>query len=71
MVALQKEVLDASSFRGVWSMVYGNPLVEEIRTRGGVHPDQIVNALSRGATSRVRRSQSDAAPGHPVEASRP
>ena len=27
-------------------MVYGNPLIDMIRTRGGVDPDQVVNALS-------------------------
>ena len=26
-------------------MVYGNPLIDMIRTRGGVDPDQVVNIL--------------------------
>jgi ubiquinone/menaquinone biosynthesis C-methylase UbiE len=44
VVALEKEVLDAASFaRG---LVYGNPLIEEIRIRGGTHPDRIVRALT-------------------------
>jgi hypothetical protein len=28
-------------------LVYGNPLIDMIRTRGGVDPDQVVNALAR------------------------
>src|SRR5437899_832750 len=44
VVALEKEILDAASFaRG---LVYGNPLIDEIRIRGGTHPDQIVSALT-------------------------
>ncbi|MEY2604465.1 MAG: hypothetical protein QOH31_2256 [Verrucomicrobiota bacterium] len=44
IVALEKEILNAASFaRG---LVYGNPLVDEIRIRGGTHPDQIVSALT-------------------------
>jgi ubiquinone/menaquinone biosynthesis C-methylase UbiE len=44
VVALEKEILDAASFaRG---LIYGNPLVDEIRIRGGIHPDQIVSALT-------------------------
>ena len=27
-------------------LVYGNPLIDMIRTRGGVDPDQVVNALA-------------------------
>jgi ubiquinone/menaquinone biosynthesis C-methylase UbiE len=44
IVALEKEILDTSSFaRG---LVYGNPLIDEIRNRSGAHPDQIVSALT-------------------------
>jgi ubiquinone/menaquinone biosynthesis C-methylase UbiE len=44
VVSLEKQVLDAASFaRG---LVYGNSLSEEIRIRGGAHPDQIVSALT-------------------------
>jgi SAM-dependent methyltransferase len=44
IIALEKDMLDAGSFaRG---LVYGNPLIGEIRVRGGTHPDQIVNALT-------------------------
>ena len=27
------------------ALVYGNPLIDMIRTRGGVDPDQVVNTL--------------------------
>jgi ubiquinone/menaquinone biosynthesis C-methylase UbiE len=44
VVALEKEMLDAETFaRG---LVYGNPLIDEIRVRGGTHPDRIVSALT-------------------------
>ena len=45
VVALEKEIVDAGSFaRGV---VYGNPLIDEIRMGGGAHPDQIVSAMTK------------------------
>ena len=44
VIALEKEISNAAAFaRG---LVYGNPLVDEIRIRGGAHPDQIVSALT-------------------------
>jgi SAM-dependent methyltransferase len=44
VVARVKDIPDAGSFaRG---LVYGNPLIDEIRIRGGTHPDQIVSALT-------------------------
>jgi hypothetical protein len=44
VIALEKEISDAASFaRG---LVYGNPLVDEIRVLAGAHPDQIVSALT-------------------------
>jgi SAM-dependent methyltransferase len=39
----QKQVADIGAFAG--ALVYGNPLIDMIRTRGGVDPDQVVNAL--------------------------
>jgi ubiquinone/menaquinone biosynthesis C-methylase UbiE len=39
----EKHVPDISAFAR--AMVYGNPLIDMIRTRGGVDPDQVVNAL--------------------------
>src|SRR5215471_21020449 len=39
----EKQVADIDAFAR--AMVYGNPLSDMIRTRGGVDPDQVVNAL--------------------------
>jgi len=39
----EKQVADIGAFAR--ALVYGNPLIDMIRTRGGVHPDQVVNAL--------------------------
>lgn len=45
IVRLEKEIPDAARFaRG---LVYGNPLIEQIRARGGVSPDRIVEALTK------------------------
>jgi SAM-dependent methyltransferase len=45
VLSREKEVMDFGFFaRG---LVYGNPLIDMIRTRGGVDPDQVVNALAR------------------------
>ena len=44
VVAFEKEIPDVASFaRG---LIYGNPLIDEIRLRGGTDPDQIVSALT-------------------------
>jgi ubiquinone/menaquinone biosynthesis C-methylase UbiE len=44
VLRLEKEIPDAARFaRG---LVYGNPLIDEIRARGGVEPDRIVDALA-------------------------
>lgn len=41
----EKEILNAGFFaRG---LIYGNPLIEQIRARGGVDPDRIVDALTQ------------------------
>ncbi len=42
MLTREKQVADISAFAR--AMVYGNPLIDMIRTRG-VDPDQVVNAL--------------------------
>jgi SAM-dependent methyltransferase len=43
VVALNKEIPDAAAFaRGV---VYGNPLIDQVRARGGVEPERIVEAV--------------------------
>ena len=40
VVSLDKEVPDAASFAR--AAIYGNPLIDQIRTRGGVEPELIV-----------------------------
>jgi ubiquinone/menaquinone biosynthesis C-methylase UbiE len=43
VVKLEKEIPDAAVFaRGI---VYGNPLIDQIRTRGGVEPERVFDAL--------------------------
>jgi SAM-dependent methyltransferase len=41
----EKQVADIGAFAR--ALVYGNPLIDMIRTRGGVDPDQVVNALGK------------------------
>jgi hypothetical protein len=41
----EKEVTDFESF--AFGMVYGNPLIDMIRTRGGVDPNQVVDSLAQ------------------------
>jgi SAM-dependent methyltransferase len=45
VVGLEKEIPDAAHFAG--GLVHGNPLIDEIRGRGGVDPDQIIDALAQ------------------------
>ena len=43
MAPLEKDIVDIAAFaRGT---VYGNPLVDQIRVRGGVEPERIVDAI--------------------------
>ena len=45
VVKLEKEIPDVTRFaRG---LVHGNPLIDQIRTRGGVEPDRVVDALAQ------------------------
>ena len=45
VVKLYKEIPDVTRFaRG---LIHGNPLIDQIRTRGGVEPDQVVDALAQ------------------------
>ena len=45
VVRLEKEIPDSALFaRG---LVFGNPLIDQIKARGGVDPDRIVDALMR------------------------
>ncbi|XSC44883.1 hypothetical protein ACF1BQ_000600 [Bradyrhizobium sp. RDT10] len=39
-----RELPDVASFAR--AAVHGNPLIDQVRTRGGVDPDQIVDALA-------------------------
>jgi hypothetical protein len=45
VVSLDKEIGDAAGFAR--AAVYGNPLIDQIRARGGVEPDLIVDALAQ------------------------
>ena len=45
ILRLQKEIPDAALFaRG---LIYGNPIIDQIRTRGGLDPDRIVDAVAQ------------------------
>jgi len=45
ILRLEKEIPDAALFaRG---LIYGNPIIDQIRTRGGVDPDRIVDAVAQ------------------------
>jgi ubiquinone/menaquinone biosynthesis C-methylase UbiE len=45
VVRLEKEIPDAAHFaRG---LIHGNPLIDQIKARGGVDPDRIVDALAQ------------------------
>jgi SAM-dependent methyltransferase len=59
---LEKEIPDAAIFaRG---LVYGNPLIDQVRARGGVEPELIVDALMQAL-----RREFGADPGHmPLQA---
>jgi ubiquinone/menaquinone biosynthesis C-methylase UbiE len=44
VLSVEKEIPDAASFaRGI---IHGNPVIEQIRARGGVEPDRIVEAIA-------------------------
>ena len=45
VVKLEKELPDVMRFAR--ALVHGNPLIDQIRTRGGVEPDRVVDALAR------------------------
>jgi len=45
VLGFEKEIADSALFaRG---LVYGNPLIDQIRARGGVDPDRVVDALAQ------------------------
>jgi len=62
VVRLEKEIPDAVAFaRG---LVFGNPLIDQIRARGGVAPERIVEVLVEDL-----RRELGADPGHmPLQA---
>jgi SAM-dependent methyltransferase len=43
VVRLEKEIADAAIF--ALGLVYGNPLIDQVRARGGVEPERIVDAM--------------------------
>jgi SAM-dependent methyltransferase len=43
VLSLDKEIPDTAKFAR--AAVYGNPLIDQIRTRGGVEPERVVEAL--------------------------
>jgi SAM-dependent methyltransferase len=43
VVRLEKEISDAAIF--ALGLVYGNPLIDQVRARGGVEPERIVDAM--------------------------
>ena len=45
MIGLEKELPDVAQFAR--AAVYGNPLIDQIRARGGVDPERIVEALAQ------------------------
>jgi ubiquinone/menaquinone biosynthesis C-methylase UbiE len=62
VVSLDKEVPDTAGFAR--AAIYGNPLIDQIRTRRGVEPELIVGALAR-----EYRREFGADPGHmPLQA---
>jgi len=45
VLRLEKEIPDAACF--AQGIVYGNPLIDQIRARGGVEPDRVVDAVAQ------------------------
>jgi hypothetical protein len=44
VLRIDKRVADAAAFTR--ALVYGNPLIEQIRARGGVDPERVVDAFA-------------------------
>jgi hypothetical protein len=62
VVGLDKEIPDVANFAR--AAIHGNPLIDQIRTRGGVEPELVVEALAREF-----RREFGADPGHmPLQA---
>ena len=45
MIRQQRELPDTANFAR--AAVYGNPLIDQVRARGGVDPERIVEALTQ------------------------
>jgi len=51
VVSLEKEIEDVAAFaRG---LVYGNPLIDQIRSRGGVDPERVVAAIEQALNAEL------------------
>ncbi len=62
VIRLEKEILDAAVF--AQGLVYGNPLIDQIRARGSVEPELVVDAVLQAL-----RREFGADPGHmPLQA---
>lgn len=62
VVGLDKEIPDVANFAR--AAIHGNPLIDQIRARGGVEPELVVEALGREF-----RREFGADPGHmPLQA---
>jgi SAM-dependent methyltransferase len=62
VVSLDKEIPDVAHFAR--AAIYGNPLIDQVRTRGGVEPELVVDALVQ-----EYRREFGADPGHmPLQA---
>ena len=45
VIGLQKTIPDVANFAR--AVVHGNPLIDQIRARGGVEPDEVVGAVAQ------------------------
>jgi ubiquinone/menaquinone biosynthesis C-methylase UbiE len=45
VLRLEKDIPDAALFAK--GLIYGNPIIDQIRTRGGVDPDRVVDAVAQ------------------------
>lgn len=50
-VALDKALEDPETFAE--ALVYGNPMIDEIRSRGGVDPDEVASAILDALRARL------------------
>jgi hypothetical protein len=49
VVGFDKEIKDVAAF--AHGLVYGNPLIDQIRSRGNVDPERIVAAIEQALSS--------------------